>query len=62
MVDCYQGCENCDNPICTCFDLSENENYQNCKSDIGNKWINCFIACGQSEIIGSGSPWPYNMW
>ena len=56
MMDCYEGCEDCDNPVCTCSDLSLNEDYQNCKSDIANKWLNCNIACGEPEIKGHGYP------
>ena len=54
MMNCYEGCENCENPICSCSNLTLNEDYLNCKADFGIKWTNCIVACDELAIKGLG--------
>ena len=54
MAECYDGCDECLNPICKCSEFDQNEDYINCSTGIALKLFQCMITCDQPNISGFG--------
>ena len=46
---CPDGCNNCLNPVCTCSDPAENNDFINCENYLKEEYISCLDNCSPSN-------------
>ena len=53
MANCYEGCSNCDNSICSCSaaNLSGNEDFQVCYAQVSTDHAECVAGCDDFDCI-----------
>ena len=51
LSGCYNGCEDCLNPICYCQDYQTDSDYKDCKFEVQDNLFECLLQCDNMENI-----------
>ena len=49
--DCELGCSGCQNEICQCADLDNNEDYKTCEAEVDIAYGECILNCQKGDSL-----------